>query len=700
MKLIFIEGPGKKASVEKYAGKEYRVIPTMGHIRDLPVHGLNVDTTRNFEPNYQILPDKKKVVENIIEQAKKAEQILIATDPDREGEAIAWHLMHILNLEKDDPVRITFNEISDSAVKKGIASPRAIDERLVDAQQARRVLDRLVGYKLSPFLCKKIQSNLSAGRVQSVTLKLVVDRDREIENFKPVEYWTLSAVVQGQTAKDKVTTYLAANKDKKIKTKEQMDEIVNAIEGGTFTAVNVKKSVTLSHPSAPFTTSTMQQEALNKLGMSLKMTTTTAQGLYEGVDVEGEGKVALVTYIRTDSVRVSPEAQAKAIDFIKDKYGDKYVPEKLRAYKNKKDAQDAHEAIRPITLKRTPESLRDKVGKNYYKLYKLIYDRFLASQMADATYNSLSVDFDCNGYKFKTTGRAPVFDGYTAVYNNEPATAEDDETTSKLPNIEKDQTFTHKSSKPEQKFTKPPARYTEASLVKAMEEKGIGRPATYTQTVSTISARKYIEKDGKSLISTELGRSVVDLLNKFFANIMDIGFTAQMEDNLDEIEYSGKEWRSVVGEFYEGFEKELRLALQDRTKSEKTPDEVSDVVCDKCGANMVIKLGKFGKFLACPNFPKCKNTKNMEEPAVVVAKCPKCGKDVKKLKTKTGKVFYGCDGYPECDFKSWDIPANEKCPQCEQEMIAKVYTASRVVSCPKCNFSRRDKIEKEKKQEN
>jgi len=698
MKLIFIEGPGKKPSIEKYAGKEFRVIPTLGHIRDLPVKGLNVDTTNNFEPNYQVLPDKKKVVENMIDQAKNAEQILIATDPDREGEAIAWHICNILKLNENDPVRIEFNEISENAVQKAITKPRGIDRKLVDAQQARRVLDRLVGYKLSPFLCKRIQGNLSAGRVQSVTLKLVVDRDREIENFVPTEYWTLSCILKGTSEKDKVVTYLASNKDKKIKSKEEMDKIVADVENGTFTAVNVKKSLSSSHPSAPFTTSSMQKEAGNKLNMTLKVVTSTAQALYEGVDLKTGGKLALVTYIRTDSTRVSPEAQAKAKSYILDKFGERYVPEKARVFKNKKDAQDAHEAIRPISLDNTPEKMKDLIGKNEYRLYKLIYDRFLASQMADATYNSLSVDFDCNGHKFKTTGRALVFDGYTAVYNNEPQTTEDDETSSKLPNIEKDQTFDHESSKPEQKFTKPPSRYTEASLVDAMEKEGIGRPATYNQTVQTISGRKYIEKDGKNLISTELGRSVVDLLNKYFENIMDVKFTAQMEENLDEIEYSGKEWRKVVSEFYEGFDKELQVALGEHYVKEKTPDIESDEICEKCGSKMVIKTGKFGKFLACPNFPKCRNTRNMEEPAEVVAKCPKCGKNVKKLKTKTGKFFYGCEGYPECEFKSWDIPANEKCPSCGEDMIVKMYSVNKVTSCPKCNYSRKDKIQKEAKE--
>lgn len=699
MKVVFIEGPGKKESVEKYLGAGYKVIPTMGHVRDLPERGMGVEINNNFKPDYVVMPDKKKVVDKLISEAKKAEQVLLATDPDREGEAIAWHISQILGLDDKTPCRIVFNEISKTAVQKGLSEPRAIDINLVDAQQARRVLDRLVGYKLSPLLCKKIQGNLSAGRVQSVTLRLVVDREREIENFKPEEYWTLIATLEKEGEKDKIKAYLVDGKDKKIKTKEQMDEILETVSKSTFVATNVKKSVTTSHPSAPFTTSTMQQEALNKLGMNLKQTTATAQGLYEGVDVEGEGKVALVTYIRTDSVRVSPEAQKMAVSFIEEKYGTKYLPKSARTYKNKKDAQDAHEAIRPITLDRTPESLKNKVGKQFYKLYKLIYDRFLASQMADATYNSLSVDIDAGGHKFKATGRTPIFDGYTVLYNNMPEDNED-ELSTKLPNIEKDDKFKTQDLKPEQKWTKPPARFTEASLVKAMEEKGIGRPATYTQTVSVIMARNYVEKEGKALKATELGKKVVDMLMRFFPNIMDIGFTAGMEDKLDDIEYGGKVWQNVVGEFYNDFEKELKVAQSD-SYVDHIPDEPSDVICDKCGANMVIKTGKFGKFLACPNFPKCKNTKAINDNKVV-GTCPKCGKNIKQLKTKTGKIFYGCEGYPECDYKSWDLPAGEKCPNCGEDMTMKIYSANKVIKCNKCNFSKKVPIKKadETQQEN
>lgn len=684
MKVVFIEGPGKRESIQKYLGSEYKVIPTLGHVRDLPQRGLGVDIEHNFKPEYVIMPDKKKTVAKIIEEAKKADGVLLATDPDREGEAIAWHVSNILGLKEDAPVRIVFNEISKSAVTKGLNEVRAIDINLVDAQQARRVLDRLVGYKLSPLLCKKIQPSLSAGRVQSVTLKLLVDREREIRNFKPEEYWTLNATLEKAGVKDKVKCYLSDGKDKKIKTKEEMDKIIDAVKGQDFVASMVKKSVTSSHPSAPFTTSTMQQDALNKLGMSLKQTTQTAQGLYEGVDVVGEGKVALVTYIRTDSVRISPEAQAKAKDYILAKYGEKYLPDKPRFYKNKKDAQDAHEAIRPISLDRTPDSLKDKIAKNYYKLYKLIYDRFLASQMSDATFNSLSVEFDANGYKFKTTGRAPIFDGYSVIYSN-VVDNEEDELNVKLPDISEGDRLKENKLEAEQKFTKAPARYTEASLVKTMEEKGIGRPATYTQTVTVIMNRNYAEKEGKALKATELGERVVDMLIKFFPNIMNIGFTAEMENKLDDIDSGGKVWQNVVKDFWVDFEKELKVAQTDHFVN-KTPDQETDVICDKCGAKMVIRTGKYGKFLACPNYPKCHNTKPLQEEKHVGV-CPKCGKPLKELKTKMGKLFYGCTGYPDCDFKAWDIPSPNKCPKCGSPMIEKHYKVNIITKCTKCDYT-------------
>ncbi len=692
MKLVLIEGPGKKDSVQHYLGNGYKVMPTFGHCRDLPVKGLGINVSNNFEPEYVVVPDHKKYVDAIKKEMKNAESVIFASDPDREGEAIAWHMCHLLDIDPKSNCRITYNEISETAVAEAVANPRPIDDNLVNAQQARRVLDRLVGYKISPILCKKIQNKLSAGRVQSVTLRLVVDREREIENFKPEEYWTLQVTLKkpdGSTETFKTTLNLP--KDKTIKTKEEMDSILADIEGKEFVATNVKKSVTKSQPSAPFTTSTMQQEALNKLGMSLKTTSATAQVLYEGVEIAGRGKQPLVTYIRTDSVRVSPEAQAKARSFIEKNFGEKYVTEP-RHFKNKKDAQDAHEAIRPISLDRRPEDLKDKMQKNEYRLYKLIYDRFLASQMAEATYNSLSVDLECGGHKFKTTGRTMLFDGYTAVYNNQASDDEDSNSDAKLPAIEQNDKFVSAGTKPEQKWTKPPARYTEASLVKAMEEKGIGRPSTYTQSVSTIFARNYVEKQGKSIVPTELGKVVVDMLIKFFPDIMDIGFTADMENKLDDIEYDGKDWHKVLHEFYDGFEEAVKFAAHDGTKA-KVPEEVSDVPCDKCGAMMVIRTGRFGKFLACPNFPTCKNTKPLEENLPIDAKCPVCGKNVRRLKSKHGKYFYGCEGYPDCTYMSWDIPANEKCPDCGEEMIVKLYKTSKVTSCPKCNYSRREKVE-------
>ena len=699
MKLVLIEGPGKRDSVQHYLGKEYKVMPTFGHCRDLPEKTLAVDIKNNFEPEYVVVPDHKKYVDDIKREMKKADAVYFASDPDREGEAIAWHMCYLLGIDPKQANRITYNEISETSVNNAIKNPRPIDDKLVNAQQARRVLDRLVGYKISPILCRKIQNKLSAGRVQSVTLRLVVDREREILNFKPEEYWTLQVIL---TNKDGSIESFKANlnlgKDKTIKSKEEMDKVLSEIAGQDFVATNVKKTIAKSQPSAPFTTSTMQQEALNKLGMSLKTTSATAQVLYEGVEIAGKGKQPLVTYIRTDSTRVSPEAQAKAKNFIRENYGEKYITEKPRVFKNKKDAQDAHEAIRPISLDRRPEDLKDKIQKNEYRLYKLIYDRFLASQMADATYNSLVVDFDCNGYKFKTTGKSLIFDGYTALYNNQ--SSDDDESQSKLPSIEKGDAFIAKETKPEQKWTKPPARYTEASLVKAMEDKGIGRPSTYTQSVTTLFNRNYVEKDGKAIKPTELGCVVVDMLIKFFPDIMNVKFTAEMEEKLDDIEYEGKDWKKVISEFYYGgFEDAVKQAMSDGTTA-KLPDEVSDVKCEKCGAMMVIRSGRFGKFLACPNFPKCKNSKQLEEEKKVVAKCPLCGKNVLAKRSKKGKIFYGCEGYPECSYVSWNIPANEKCPNCGEEMIVKLYKNMKVISCPKCNYNRREKIEKKETNEN
>lgn len=736
MKLVVIEGAGKVKTVEKYLGKGYKVFATKGHIRDLPAKSLAVNVKKNFEPRYEILPDKSATVDELKKLAAKSDQIFLATDPDREGEAISWHIANVLGLDKDAPVRVVFNEISQKAVQNGLNHPREINLNLVDAQQARRVLDRLVGYKLSPVLCKKIQNNLSAGRVQSVTLRLIVEREREIRNFKPEEYWPFYSVVKnGDNVKIKLTL---VNKNKKkltLKSKEEVDAVVSALSGKDYAVTKVKKSITKSHAPAPFITSSMQQDALNKLGMTLQQTSSAAQALYEGVEIKDEGKIALITYIRTDSTRVSPDAINAAREFISQKFGHDYIPEKPNIYASKKSAQDAHEAIRPITLSRTPESLKDSLNKYHYRLYKLIYDRFMASQMSEAKYNSVSVDVETGDYGFKVNGKTPLFKGYTAVYSSYVDEAkEDDEQNAKLPEITEGETLTLVEHKFEQKFTKPPARYTEASLVKLMEEKGIGRPATYVPTVTLLGTRKYIEKDGKSLVATKLGEDVTDMLIKYFPEIMDVKFTANMEEKLDDIEYGGKVWQNVVGDFYDGFEDKIAAANGD-TFSLKAADEVSDVKCDKCGADMVIKTGRFGKFLACPNFPKCKNTKPIEEldggkpdglgggsntislksigdgenksdAPETTEICEKCGRPMAVRSGRYGN-FLACTGYPECrNIKSLNnaAPASEtgnygKCPQCGKplkKIVTKKATFYGCTGYPECSFTSFDPVAEEK----
>ena len=686
MKLVLIESSGKQETVSKYLGKEFKVIATKGHVRDLPVRTLGVDVDHNFAPDYQVMTDKKKLIQQLKNEAERSEAIYIATDPDREGEAIAWHLTNVLDLNPNSNVRIEFNEISKKAIQQALTVPRPVNINLVDAQQARRVLDRLVGYKLSPLVSNKIQSgqNLSAGRVQSVTLRLVVDRDREIENFKPEEYWTLSGFfAKAENGSDTFKANLALKKNEKIKDEKEMKEVLQSLENKQFVVANVKKAESKSHPSAPFTTSTMQQDAQSKLGFTLKQTSSVAQSLYEGVTIPGEGKVALITYIRTDSVRVSDDAQRQALEYIKNHYGERYCPETPNIYKSKKNIQDAHEAIRPITLDRRPEDLKGAIDESQYRLYKLIYERFLASQMAEAKFNTVNVDINAidTPHSFKAVGKTLLFDGYSVLYNN--SSEDSEEPVSKIPNIEVGEKVDCKELKPEQKFTKPPARYTESSLVKAMEDKGIGRPATYSPTVNTLLSRNYLEKEGKVLISTELGRNVVDLLMRNFSDIMDVGFTADMEDRLDTIEEGGKVWQDVIRDFYGSFTKELRLAMQDSYKIE-APIEESDVVCENCGCNMVYKVGRYGKFLACPNYPECKNTKPAAE---VVGTCPKCGGDIVKKQSHRGKVFYGCKSYPKCDFATWDLPYKEKCPKCKAMMVEKEIQGVKNVKCTKCDFS-------------
>ncbi len=687
--LVIIEGIGKRETIQKYLGKDFEVVATKGHVRDLPVKTLGINMDNHFEPKYEIMADKKDIIKKLKEKAAKADNIFLATDPDREGEAISWHIAYILNLNCQDNIRIEFNEISKSAITKALEKPRAIDIDLVNAQQARRVLDRLVGYKISPIISKKIQPKLSAGRVQSVTLELVVDREREIQNFKPEEYWNITALLEKQDKSAQFSASLALKDGNKIKVEneQQKNEVLSGIENAVWKISSIKKSVTKSNPPAPYITSTMQQDALNKLGMNLKRTSQAAQKLYEGVELEAEGKTALITYIRTDSVRVSPQMQQIAKDFIIKEYGEKFVPEKFNIYKTKKSAQDAHEAIRPVHLEIKPDSIKGQVEGDLYKLYKLIYERFLASQMTPATFNSVAVDIDANNYTFRANGKTPIFAGYTKVYEEYSPKDKEDSEQKTLPPLEEGEQVNLDSIKAEQKFTKPPARYTEASLVKTMEEKGIGRPATYVPTITNIENRAYTEKEGKQIKPTELGCIVCDTLKKYFPDIMDITFTAKMEDTLDEISTGKEEWQEVVEDFYKDFKVELENASGTPDKVEM-PVVESDVVCDKCGAKMIIKMGRYGKFLACPNYPECKNIKNYD---VVVGTCPKCGKNLLEKTSKSGKKFYGCSGYPDCDFAVWDKPTEEKCPKCQSMMLEK----GRKIYCSKCNYYHYKKEEKE-----
>ena len=691
MKLLVIESSGKQETIQKYLGKDWEVFATKGHIRDLPAKSLAVNVNNNFEPEYQIITDKQDIVKKLKEKVKKADEVYLATDPDREGEAISYHLSYILNFEPEKECRVVFNEITKDVILENLQKPRAIDMNLVNAQQARRVLDRLVGYKISPILCKKIQNNLSAGRVQSVALKLVVDREKEILNFKPEEYWNINAELESPNNKPIFKALLSSFKNKKIKIKNEQEknEVCSNLEKEDFIVKTVKKQITKSHAPAPFTTSTMQQDALNKLGMSLKKTTSCAQELYEGVKLGNEGKIALVTYIRTDSVRVSEDAQRKAKAYIINKFGADYVPSKYNIYKSKGDIQDAHEAIRPVNFERTPESIKEYVSPDNYKLYKLIYERFMASQMSDAQYHTVTCEVMAGDYKFKVTGKTPKFAGYTAIYQEHKETDEKEPKEAKLPPLEEGQKLNLIKLISEQKFTKPSPRYTEASLVKAMEENGIGRPATYTPTITVLSYRKYIEKEGKYLKPTELGFKTDELLAKYFNKIVNVDFTAYMETRLDEVSEGKYEWQQVISSFYNFFLPQLRNANLDSEKF-AVPNEikVSTVKCEKCGSYMVEKEGKFGKFLACPNYPKCKNVQSIKPTNIASGSCPKCGKPLYLRKSKKGTEYYSCEDYTNCKFMSWDKPNGNKCEKCGDYLVEKESKNSVIIKCnnASCNF--------------
>lgn len=682
MKLLLIESPGKLETIKKYLGKEYEVMATKGHIRDLPVKTLAVDVNNNFEPKYEVVTDKKKLVKDMASKLKNAEKIYLATDPDREGEAISWHLCNLLDLNPNDNIRIIFNEITKDAILESLKDPKPLNLNLVDAQQARRVLDRLIGYKLSPLISKKIRNHLSAGRVQSVTLKLVVDKEREILAFVPKEYWDVTAFLAKDGFKSDIKAKLFAKGDNKKyipSSKAEIDELKSKIDGKSLTVSNIKRSVTSSNAPAPYITSSLQQDAGNRLKMRLKQLTSIAQSLYEGIEVKGEGKVALITYIRTDSTRVSEAAQNMAKSYILDNFGDKYLPAKPNVFKSKKSAQDAHEAIRPVNLKYSPDYLKDKIDPSLLKVYSMIYNRFLASQMNPAKYNSLSIEFLVDEYKFKTTGRTMIFDGYTKLYS----TPEKDEENNILPDFSDNEVVPVEKLLTEQKFTKPPARYTEASLNSDMEEKGIGRPATFVATINTLFARNYMELDKRAIKPTELGIQVVEYLEMHFDNLMNIQFTAEMEESLDEIEFGGKQWQDTIKDFYDDFDKNLSKAYS-VDDGIKRPAEPSNYVCEKCGSPMVYREGRFGKFLACSNFPKCKNTKNVEDINKVkfTGICPECGATVSEKRSRRGTTFYGCDNYPNCKFLSNFIPTAEKCNLCGKTLYQKVIDGQ--LSAPVC----------------
>ncbi len=692
MKLVIIEGPGKRDTLKKYLGQDYDVVATKGHIRDLPVKNIGVDVSKNFEPAYEIMPGKEAIIKELKTKSAKAEQVLLATDPDREGEAISWHIEKILNINENEPCRIEFNEISKSVVNKAVLNPRKINMDLVHAQQGRRVLDRLVGYKISPIICKKIKSNLSAGRVQSVALKLIVDREKEIRNFKPKEYWTINALLNKDNIDFKSSLVTYKNKKFVPSNEQETLAVLDYLKDKDYIVTEIKKSVTKSNPPPPFTTSTMQQDALNKIGMSIAKTSKSAQVLYEGVELGTEGKTALITYIRTDSTRVSPEAQAKAKEFIINNYGKDYAPENYNVFKSKKNIQDAHEAIRPISLEHTPESVKPFMTPDNYKLYKLIYERFVASQMSQATYDSMSVVISAGDYGFKVTGRTPIFAGFTRAYKMYEEQQEDNENSNeaKLPKLVEGDKLKLIELLKEQKFTKPPTRLTEATLVKTMEEKGIGRPATYAPTILVLLNRVYLQKEGKYLIPTDLGFTVTEFLEEYFPDVMNVSFTAEMEDNLDKIEEGSMQWQEVVKNFYGSFEKEVIYAVKG-SKKVSVPLEVSDVICEKCGANMVVREGKTGKFLACPNFPNCKNIKSLVEQKPVCT-CPECGKEVFEKRTRYGKIFYGCSGYPNCKFASWEKPTNLKCPKCKSFLTVRETKANYNYKCSNktCDFTKQE----------
>ena len=678
--LVIVESPSKAKTIGKFLGSNYKVTASVGHVRDLPKSKLGIDIDNNFEPQYISIRGKGDLIKALKKEAKDASKIYLATDPDREGEAISWHLAYILGIDPASPCRIVFNEITKKAIKEAVRNPRPIDINLVDAQQARRVLDRLVGYQISPLLWRKIRRGLSAGRVQSAALKIICDREKEINAFVPEEYWNITAEFKkGRKFSAKLVQYQGSKVE--IPNEETAQKMLAEIEAGRYTISKIEEKETSRKPYAPFTTSTMQQDASNKLGFNTKRTMFVAQQLYEGVSVKGHGTIGLVSYIRTDSVRISDEARLAARDYIKENFGEKYYSDNY--YSNrKKEVQDAHEAIRPSYIELTPEDIKDSLTAEQYKLYKLIWSRFMASQMSKAVYSSMSVAIDNGDYGFKAAGSKLIFDGFRKVYG--AAKGEDEDKI--LPELAKGEELKATAVKPEQNFTQPPSRFTEASLVRDLEEKNIGRPSTYAPIIATIVERRYITRSKKMLVPTELGFLVTDMMEQYFKEIVDVGFTSDMEDKLDDVEVKGSDWKQIVSDFYEPLSKELETA--DREIEKVTiEDEPTGELCELCGKPMVKKQGRFGEFIACSGYPECKNTKAIVTELDV--KCPLCGKNIVQRKSKKGKIFYGCSGYPDCNNVYWYKPVDEKCPECGSLLVEKKGKGT-TLSCsnPECKFTK------------
>lgn len=687
-KLVIVESPAKAKNIKGYLGKGYDVVASMGHVRDLPSARLSVDIEHDFTPKYAIIKGKENFVKELQKKADKSDYVYLATDPDREGEAISWHLATILGLDMNDKNRVTFNEITKHGVEQGMEHPRSIDIDLVDAQQARRILDRLIGYKLSPFISQKIRRGLSAGRVQSVALRLVVDREEEIRAFKPEEYWSIDAKFTNPPGKKTFAAALNSKNGKKVKItcKEESDQILSDLEDAEYVVTAVKKGTRKKSPTPPFITSTLQQEASRRLSFQARRTMKAAQELYEGVDVEGLGTVGLITYMRTDSLRISEEARAAGNQFILDQYGEKYLPKKPRYFKSKGNVQDGHEAIRPSMPGVTPAQVKSSLTSDQYKIYKLVWERFIASLMENCLQETVRAEITAGDYTFNASGYTVKFDGFTALYEESKDDSSGD-TSAPLPEIKTGDTLRLKSLLGNQHFTQPPARYTEASLTKALEENGVGRPSTYVTITSTIVAREYVKREGKQFAPTELGEAVIKLLKDKMPNIVNVKYTSKMEEDLDKIDSGEKDYKDMIRHYYDDFEKPLEKAKKEMQGVKiKLKEEETDEICEKCGRHMVVKVGRFGKFLACPGYPECKNTK----PLILKtkAKCPRCGGDVIEKKTRKGASFYGCSNYPECNFMTWDVPSDEVCPRCGKSLFKR---KGNVLYCPDtegCGFTK------------